>query len=152
MRICNVCQNDLPLESYHNVKSFPLGKAYTCKECAKERTKRWNRDNPDKKKVLGAADYAKNTELYLERACRRHLRSKHATPPWLSTEQRQQISDLYKTSRQLFKETGIKYHVDHIIPLQGKDVCGLHVPWNLQLLPASENLLKSNKILEAIGY
>ena len=54
----------------------------------------------------------------------------------------------YREARLLTKETGKRHEVDHIIPLQGKDVCGLHVPWNLQILVGKENTSKHNKVLD----
>lgn len=70
----------------------------------------------------------------------------NATPPWLTKEHLLEIQKFYSEAKRLTKETGIIYEVDHIIPLQGKNVCGLHVPWNLQLLTETENRKKSNKI------
>ena len=52
---------------------------------------------------------------------------------------------MYWLASDLFKVTGEEYHVDHIVPLVGVDVCGLHVPWNLQVLPSDLNLKKGNK-------
>lgn len=69
-----------------------------------------------------------------------------ATPPWLTLEHLLQIQEIYKECKRLSIETGIKHHVDHIIPLQGVTVCGLHVPWNLQILTAFENVSKHNSI------
>jgi len=71
-----------------------------------------------------------------KRAARR-AQIANATPKW---------ADLEKI-KEIYKNCPVGYHVDHIIPLTNDLVCGLHVPDNLQYLPASENLKKGNKIL-----
>lgn len=75
----------------------------------------------------------------------RQAQKLNATPRWLSDEQLAEINALYARSSQMTRETGVVHHVDHIVPLRGKTVCGLHVPWNLQVITAAENLQKSNK-------
>lgn len=61
-----------------------------------------------------------------------------ATPPWLNDIQLAEMKRIYLGAPE-------GYHVDHIVPLKSPLVCGLHVPWNLQVIPEGENLLKSNK-------
>ena len=82
----------------------------------------------------------------LVRADTKHRRDKHkhATPRWLTTEQRNQIRQFYLDAMTTTRVTGVPYVVDHIVPLRGKDVCGLHVPWNLQVITRADNLAKSN--------
>lgn len=75
----------------------------------------------------------------------RKRRHKDATPRWLSYMQKQEMRALYQQAMIITKTTGIRYVVDHIVPLNGKDVCGLHVPWNLRVITQEENLKKSNK-------
>jgi hypothetical protein len=83
------------------------------------------------------------------KASTKHRRDKHkqATPKWLSLEQKAEIRKIYIDAMTVSKVTKVPYVVDHIIPLRGQDVCGLHVPWNLQIMSREENLKKSNKLL-----
>lgn len=67
---------------------------------------------------------------------RRQLQLALATPKWVNFDE---IIKIYENCPK-------GYHVDHIVPIIAENVCGLHVPWNLQYLTASENLKKSNKI------
>lgn len=74
-----------------------------------------------------------------------------ASPPWLSKEDKEFITDLYIVCKMFQLYTGQEYHVDHIVPLKNSLVCGLHIPANLQILPAKENLSKRNKFDEKFG-
>lgn len=80
---------------------------------------------------------------------RRRIQMVLATPPWVS---RDAIATIYARRDTLNAAIGeVVYHVDHIVPLQNKRVCGLHVPWNLRVMLACDNLSKKNAFDEAEG-
>jgi len=92
--------------------------------------RRWVSEHPEKKN----ADTAKRRAAKLQR-----------TPLWLTQKHHIQIEQFYQEAVEISKMVGEFYHVDHIVPLQGKTVSGLHVPWNLQIIPAKENISKGNR-------
>jgi hypothetical protein len=76
---------------------------------------------------------------------RRYANKLNATPSWLTEDDHWLMKEAYELARLRTKMFGFVWHVDHVIPLQGKKVCGLHVPLNLQVIPASVNCSKGNK-------
>ena len=88
---------------------------------------KWKKDNPEKVRAYTNKRRAKQLQ---------------ALPEWITSDQLKEIENFYWLAKDLYCITGEEYHVDHIIPLQGEDVCGLHVPWNLQILPADLNIKK----------
>jgi 5-methylcytosine-specific restriction endonuclease McrA len=56
----------------------------------------------------------------------------------------------YRLAIEMSRKLGVPYAVDHIIPLQGEDVCGLHVPWNMEVITQEQNLKKSNKLVATV--
>lgn len=88
---------------------------------------------------------AGNTERVAWYTSNRRSRLAERTPPWLTDEHFVAMLDVFTLAALLTAETGELHHVDHIVPLKGKTVSGLNVPWNLQAIPAIENLRKSNK-------
>ncbi|MCB1454655.1 MAG: DUF1376 domain-containing protein [Rhizobiaceae bacterium] len=65
-----------------------------------------------------------------------------AQPAWLTDEQKKSIEAVYTESKERSEKMGVPHEVDHIVPLRGRAVCGLHVPWNLQVLTAEQNRRK----------
>jgi hypothetical protein len=100
-------------------------------EAARERCRQYRANNPHKVNALSA---------------KRRAAKIQRTPQWLSDTQLEQIEAFYKQAKDLTDLSGTEHHVDHIVPLQGKTVSGLHVPWNLQVITAKENLSKNNKL------
>lgn len=83
----------------------------------------------------------------LARTIYRRLSKKQRTPKWLSENDIWMIKEAYELASLRTKLFGFSWHVDHIIPLQGAIVSGLHVPTNLQVIPWLDNVKKHNKVV-----
>ena len=134
------------------------------------------KENVEENRKQRRAHYNRNKQPYLERSRRQREQNKEliaaykrqwsqknrhkknaaegkrraiqlsACPSWLTQDDVALIDSTYAVARWLTLTCFQKYHVDHIVPLQGSSVCGLHVPWNLQVLSATENMSKGNKL------
>lgn len=164
-KVCATCKEEKGLLEYSPRKSRPLGVHYSCKVClalrakesrkakelppeqkelARVRASLWRQDNPLRNKKIKHEWRLQNLHIKNASGARRRALKLKATPSWLSAEMELEIQNLYWLARDLRAVTGEEYHVDHIIPLTNPTVCGLHVPWNLQVLPADLNLQKGN--------
>ena len=97
-------------------------------DSAKARTKKWAKENPGRARALSVA---------------RKARKIGATPKWANQFFISEIYDLAKRRNDCMAG-GVKWHVDHIVPLRSPLVCGLHVEHNLRVIPAVDNLKKHN--------
>lgn len=111
------------------------------------RSKKFNAENKEKVQSWKRRYQKQNPHIFAKIGAKRRAAKLQRTPAWLTDIDRERIGNEYKLAALLTKVTGSSWHVDHIVPLQGKMVSGLHVPSNLRVLPATENIRKSNNFL-----
>ena len=137
MKECSKCKEIISLISFakngYSKKGKPTTKAF-CKKCDSIKVGEFKKENRALYNALNAKRRA--TEL-------------KATPSWADLEY---IKSYYKIAQFLTEHTNEEYHVDHIAPLLGKNICGLHCTENLQVVPAVWNLKKGNRNMEVYKY
>jgi 5-methylcytosine-specific restriction endonuclease McrA len=103
---------------------------------------------PEQVKQATAKYRAMHRAVYTSHERKRQAKKLQAMPKWLTQLQHDAIDAIYQMSKRLQSQSGKKMAVDHIVPLQGKNVCGLHVPWNLRVISCSENSVKRAKLTD----
>jgi hypothetical protein len=161
-KICNRCRVEKSLDFFSKNKRQHDGLQVNCKQCNSEVMKAY-RETPEGRAVkleiqrrYRASEKGRQTSLESSKAYRRadlgrasayartgHAMRRNRVPPWASFEE---VVAIYRQAKELTEQTGIKHHVDHIVPLRSPLVSGLHWAGNLQILQADENMAKSNLV------
>lgn len=172
---CAGCSAEKPHTSFNKRKTASDGLRSRCRECENAENLQWRLANKkartdylkayrartkDHRSAVAKAWRAKNLDRALETgrawkaanphkntayASLRRARELQRTPGWLTPDDLEKMEFLYCAARAMTEDGGEPFHVDHILPLAGRKVSGLHVPGNLQILPGKENLQKNNR-------
>lgn len=153
-KICKKCETEKELTEFVKHAKSPGGYRALCKVCKRLESKthyaangrkrqpydsefeaKYYQENRERIRQTQREYYRNNKHVFKEACMARKAGLKRATPPWADRD----------ALRSIYKNCPKGMHVDHIHPLNGKESCGLHVPWNLQYLTPEQNMKKSNK-------
>lgn len=174
MKYCSTCKLNKTEVSFNKNKGKSDGLSTQCRSCNKEYNLKTKQIKAEKYKIW----WEKNKTIRNKAAHEYHILNKEKvairhnswrqnnkdktrynvakytsskdkrTPKWLSIEDLWFIKEVYSLAVYRTECTGKQWQVDHIVPLRGGNVSGLHVPWNLQILSQSENAQKNNTFLD----
>lgn len=153
---CIKCKQIKGLEEFYKKVDSKDGFHHKCKACLRGYQAKYERKHVKRRaryyrrhKVEAANRYVKWCQANRGKrtaSVRKYQVSKiNRTPRWVTKKELLEIEDFYVRAAKLSRLTGTDIQVDHIVPLQGEKVSGLHVPWNLQIISKSDNCSKSNK-------
>lgn len=145
---CKQCDAQRNKAKYERRKVVQLAKAKEWRDANKDKqdaaTKVWRESNPERTAAMYRNWADRNRDKVNAKWMQRYASKKHRTPAWLTDDDHWMIEQAYDIAAKRKEAFGFDWHVDHIVPLHGKTVSGLHVPWNLQVIPALLNQQKSN--------
>jgi len=159
-KICSKCKVEKSVFDFPADKQTKDKLSPQCKSCRNKKYKEYYKANRDrinasnlkryylnheesKKKCLDY--YYNNKDVVFNNCAKRRAAKTSSIPNWVDEQHYKRIKSIYSTCRKVSETTEIPHHVDHIVPLQGENICGLHVWWNLRIIPAKENLSKGNR-------
>ena len=153
-KLCSMCCIEKPLQEFAKLTKIKSGIAGHCKDCdrkrarayylknkekAQARTEAYRKENLDKHRIYSKRHYETNKHQYRQREMAYQLAKRQQAPDWLTKAHQVEMEGVYQFC-QIFSD----FQVDHIVPIRGKQISGLHVPWNLRAITRSENAQKSN--------
>ncbi len=159
MKTCSSCLKETAKINFRNKKDSADGLHPWCIPCCKtysknhyqenkqdyiEKAKSWQSENKDKRKQILSKHKRENRAKHTADTAKYRADKDKRTPNWLTEFDHIHIKALYQLAAMRTRESGFPWHVDHVIPLRGKNVSGLHTPSNMRVIPGEENVRKNN--------